>query len=816
MKAIIMAGGEGSRLRPLTCDIPKPMVPIFNRPIIDHIIDLLKQHGIVDIGITLMFMPQKIRDYLGNGVAHGVNIRYFVEEIPLGTAGSVRNAIDFLDDTFLVISGDSLTDINLTEAINFHKEKKSISTIILKQVEVPLEYGVVLMDPDNSITGFLEKPSWSEVFSDTANTGTYIFEPEIFDYIPENTKFDFSQDVFPKLLSDKKNLYGYNTDAYWCDIGDLNAYLKAHYDVLDNKISLNLGAKQIRKGVWVGPGTDIEPNSEVNAPCFIGANCKIGNGTVIDNYSVVGDNTTIEDEVSVKRSILWDSCSVGFGSEIRAAILCSHVKLKQYVSVFENAVIGDNCIINERAIVKPNIKLWPQKVIEPLAVADRNIVWSTRQSKTIFGENGISGVINVDISPEFAARLGAAYGSTFKKNTKIVVSSTIANPARMFKHAFVSGMLSVGIEVYNLSSLLTPIARHAVGFLSVEGGIHIKLSENNLNRIVVDFMNEKGANISRLMERKIENAYFKEDFKRCTGEEISRLNNLTDYRNYYIRALTKIINVDLIKSKQPRICVYSPSDFVISVVINMFTELGCEIASFHTSSLDDLHNQLHELDTSDADFAAFIDSNAENLILLDRFGNIIKDDMFLVLISLIMFRTENSSKVVIPITAPSVIESIAKKYNREVQRTKSTQQAVMEDLLFFEADKKHPNMTQFILNFDALAGLGKIIEFLCKENITLHELITEIPDFYIGRKNVFCPWEMKGKVMRTLISENSGEKIELLDGVKFIFEDGWVLVLPDAEMPLCRIYSESNSLAEANSYIEKYANKIEVITNENN
>lgn len=811
MKAIIMAGGEGSRLRPLTCDLPKPMVPIMNKPIMEHIIDLLKSHGITEIGVTLMYLPQKIKDYFGNGSSFGVKLHYFTEDTPLGTAGSVKNAESFLDETFIVISGDSLTNMNLFDAIEYHNKKASKATLVLTKVDVPLEYGVVITDKTGSITGFLEKPSWGEVFSDTVNTGTYILEPEVLKYFEKDKKFDFSQDLFPILLENKEPMFGHVMYDYWCDIGDLRAYLQAHYDVFEGKLLLKIEEEEIRKGVWVGSGTILEPNAEVNGPCLIGKNCRIGNGTVIENFSVLGNNNVIEDEVSIKRSVLWDNNYVEYGSEIRGAILCNKVSLKHYVSIFENAIVGDNCVIYERAIIKPNIKIWPQKTIDPLAIVDRNIIWGSRHAKTIFGESGLSGIINVDISPEFATRLGGVYGSIFKKGSKVVVSSTTSNSARMFKHAFVSGILSVGVEVFNMSSLLTPISRHAINFLSVEGGIHIKVSDDNPNKLRVDFMDSKGASISRVLERKIENAFFREDFKRCFGEEISRLNNITDFKNYYVRSVLNEIDVTKIRNASPKICVLSPSDFVISVVVPMLTDVGCKVAGFSSANTIVVETIIEEIIQNNADFAAFIDSNGETLVLIDKSGNIIRDDLFLSLTSLIILKSTPNAKVVVPITAPSIIEILAEKYKGKVIRTKTSPQAVMEQMLNHNLFKNRENMDQFLLNFDALAGLIKIIEFICVQNTTLTSLLEELPDFYISKKKVFCPWELKGKVMRTLITEKNGEKLELLDGVKFIFENGWVLVIPDADTPMCRVYSEGETSQIAEFFSDKYLDKIKTI-----
>ncbi len=813
MKAIIMAGGEGSRLRPLTCDMPKPMVSVMNIPIMEHIINLLKTHGITEIGVTLMYLPQKIKDYFGNGSHFGVNIHYFTEDTPLGTAGSVKNAGNFLDETFIVISGDSLTDMDITKAIEFHRSKESKATLVLTRVDVPLEYGVVITDKKAAITGFLEKPSWSEVFSDTVNTGTYILEPEIMDYLEQGQKTDFSQDLFPLLLEKKEPMFGYIMSDYWCDIGDLQAYLQAHYDALEGKVKLNIALTEIKEGVWVGSGAIIDSQAVINAPCLIGDNCRIGSKAVIDSFSILGNNNVIEDEASIKRSVLWNGNYIEYGSEIRGAILCNKVNLKHYVRIFENAVVGDNCIINERAIIKPNVSIWPQKTVDSLAIVDRNIIWGSRHSKTIFGENGLSGIINVDISPEFATRLGAAYGSIFKKGSKVIVSSTTSNSARMFKHAFISGMLSVGVEVFNMSSLLTPISRHAISFLSVEGGIHIKLSDDNPNKLRVDFMDAKGASISRVLERKIENSFFREDFKRCSGEEISRLNNITDFKNYYVRSILNEIDTDAIRSNSPKICVVSPSDFVISIVVPMLTDLGCKVASFSSSNLNEIDTIVDEIKSNDANFAAFIDSNGETLVLIDKNGNIVKDDLFISLTSLISFKSNPGSKVVVPITAPSVIEIMAQKHKGKVVRTKTSPQAVMEQMLNYNLFKNRENMNQFLLNFDALAGLIKILEFLCMKSTTLSDILKEIPDFYVSKKKIFCPWELKGRVMRTLITEKNGEKVELLDGVRFILKNGWVLILPDADLPLCRIYSEGDTPNVADIISEKYLEKIKTIIN---
>lgn len=304
MKAVIMAGGSGTRLRPLTSNLPKPMVPVMNKPMAEHIVELLKEHNMRDIIFTLFYLPDAIRDYFSDGSDFGCKISYSTEQgRPLGTAGCVKAIQDQLDDTFVVISGDGLTDIDLSAAVKFHKEKKSKATIVLKRVENPLDYGVVIVDNDHKVQRFVEKPGASEIFSDTVNTGIYILEPEVLLYVVMGREQDFSNDLFPLLLLRNEPLYGYVADGYWCDIGNLQMYRQAHQDVLDGKMNLKIKYPQIQDRVWVGQGTQIDATVKLTPPIMIGENCRIGRDTELEAYTCIGDNVVVQEKVKMKRQI---------------------------------------------------------------------------------------------------------------------------------------------------------------------------------------------------------------------------------------------------------------------------------------------------------------------------------------------------------------------------------------------------------------------------------------------------------------------------------------------------------------------------------
>ncbi|MDD5354684.1 MAG: NDP-sugar synthase, partial [bacterium] len=324
MKALIMAGGLGTRLRPLTINLPKPMVPVVNKPMMGHIIDLLKKHNIKEMTSILYFQPEIIKNYFGDGSAFDIRMDYVDAVEDFGTAGSIKNAEPGIKETFLVISGDVLTDFDLTAALKFHREKKALATMVLTRVTNPLAYGVVITDKDGKIERFLEKPVWGEVFSDTVNTGIYILEPKIFEFIPAKKEFDFSRNLFPHLLEGKQPLYGYIADGYWKDIGDLAEYRFAHQDILTGKVKVGIPGNKLNtigRDIWIGEDSEIDKQAELNGGVVIGKNCLIKANAQITN-AVIGDNTQVEEGAKIHNSIIWENSRIGRQAELKDNIIC--------------------------------------------------------------------------------------------------------------------------------------------------------------------------------------------------------------------------------------------------------------------------------------------------------------------------------------------------------------------------------------------------------------------------------------------------------------------------------------------------------------
>ncbi len=811
MKAVIMAGGEGSRLRPLTCNRPKPMVPIANKPVMEHIIELLKKYGIKDIAVTLQYMPEKIKDYFGDGSEYGVNLKYFTEDVPLGTAGSVKNAEEFLDETFIVISGDALTDINLEEALEFHKKNRSIATLVLKKVECPIEYGVVVTAADGKIRRFLEKPSWGEVFSDTVNTGIYVLSPEVLKYFEKGVVFDFSKDLFPILLKKDEPMYGFVTQDYWCDIGDLDAYVGVHTDILDKKVNISINAREIRQGVWVSEGTIISKEAVIKPPVLVGKNSVIKDGSVLGQYSVVGADCHIGEGSTTKRSILWNGCILKNNVQLRGSVLCSNVKCREKTAAFEGTVVGENCILGENSLIKPGIKIWPEKHIDMGTEVCSNIVWGSRYSKNLFGNRGISGEINVDITPEFASRLAAAYGAVYKKGAGLAVSCDEADALKMIKNACLSGVLSAGAEVYDLGTSLLPVVRSAIRYYNLSGGIHISKG-NKKGKIVIDILDNLGRNISRNEERKIENCYIREDFARCEADEIKTVINVPDHKVFYMRS---IINHTISENHDLKIALIAPSGELRNMVSSILKELNCRYEFVNTketkrkSLFSDLKTLSHVVKHGGFDVGVYFANSYDKIFLVDTKGRIIADDLYMALISYIHLKSKAGNKVIVPLNASTVIEKIAGDSKDRVVRTKTSTKELMSRILEDEHDESMLDF--FAMNFDPIEAFVRIVDYIAVSETSLERIVDCIPDFHIIKKEVNCSWSAKGKVIRAIIEENSNS-VETIEGVKVVGDKGWVLVLPDAEKPVCKVIGEGYTQEFAHELTDIFVDKVKSIS----
>lgn len=827
MHAVIMAGGFGTRLRPLSYHIPKPMVPMANRPMLYHIIELLKTHKFHDLIMMLYFQPDVITNYFGDGAKMGVKIRYPKPELDLGTAGSVKFAQKHLNDTFIVISGDVLTDFDLTKAIEFHKKKKALATMILTRTANPLQYGVVITDTAGKIERFLEKPSWGEVFSDTINTGIYILDPEVLDFIPQDRPFDFSKDLFPLLLREQKPLYGYVAEGYWKDVGNLDEYRLAHYDILEGKIKINIEGKKVTadgKELIVGEGTVLEDGVEIDGQVIIGSHCVIEKGARI-SQSVIGSGVKVHQRAQVVGSVLWDNVVIGREARMKETVIGAKTQIGDRAVVQVGTVIADQCKIGAESVIRANLKIWPHKSVEDGAILSTSLVWGEKWNKALFGAYGITGLGNIEITPEFATKVGAAYGAYLGKGAYVVTSRDAHLASRMIKRNMIGGLLSAGVRVGDLRTAPIPVVRYEIGKEGEAGGVHVRQSPYDSRLIDIKIFDSGGSDISIQQEKAIEQLFLREDFKRATLTEVGEITVSPRAQEYYRAGYLKSIDKELIRSANFKIILdyaYSSASMVFPAILG---ELGLEIVALNahvnphkvTKTETEFRHSLNQLSdivtTLKADAGFLIDNGAEKVFLIDERGRILPNDHALVLVADLVMRTFKHGTIGVPVHVSSVIDELALKYKIKVKRTpKSPRQIVNaareKDALFVGDCSGGFIFPEFQPAFDAMYTIGKILEMMAKEKIRLNRLSRDIPSFEVFHKKLPCPWDKKGQAMRHAIEEAKGKKAELIDGVKIFFDKAWVLLLPDPDEAYFHVWAESEDEKHSKELIKEYGDKV--------
>ncbi|MCC7229558.1 MAG: NTP transferase domain-containing protein [Fimbriimonadaceae bacterium] len=831
MKAVVMAGGEGSRLRPITSNRPKPLVPICNVPIMEHILVLLKRHGITHVVPTLHYLADEIQGYFGDGSDFDVEMEYSIEDTPLGTAGSVKKGENLIRgsssrEPFLIISGDALTDCDISKALEFHKAKGSLATIILYRVPTPLDFGVVITDDEGRIVRFLEKPGWSEVFSDTVNTGMYILEPEIFDYMEQGRNYDWSSDIFPRLLEEGKPMFGYVMEEYWCDVGSHGQYREAQEHLMSGRVDLPIPSETRGNNTFIGANPHIDDTASIVPPVVIGRNCKIKKGARIGPYTVLGDNTLIEEEATVERSIIWDSAYIGASVSVRSAVVGSRATIKRDCIISEDAVVGDRCLIDVGCTVRPRIKLWPDKIIERGSTVTMSLVWGNKWRGNLFRELGVAGLSNIEVTPDFACRLGSAYGSCMPPKSRIVTSRDSTRSSRMIKRALIASLLSVGCDILDLRSLALPVARHYIRKSGAAGAVNVRKLPGNARVTLIELLDQNGGYLSRNTERKVESAFFREDFKRIDSEDLGVIEPAGPAVEGYQQDFFNQLGRSEGKRRLKIACDYGYSSLatfypamlarlnVESISLNGFND-----AKMSPRTADEVaahvENLRHIVSSLGYDMGILFTEEGERLTVVDERGRDLVGNSLLAALAVLVGKTHEDATIAMSITAPTRLEEALKKAGTGVVRTKSDVRSLMnaslENHVTFAGDDRggfiFPTMHP---GFDAPFSCAKLITMLQNLDLSLAEVADELPQFQVAYEVVRCPWEAKGAVMRQISEESAqGERVELVDGIKIFDHDSWVLVLPDALEPIFHIYAESPEQAHSRELVDNYARKIE-------
>ncbi|HJY66806.1 MAG TPA: mannose-1-phosphate guanyltransferase [Streptosporangiaceae bacterium] len=829
MKAVVMAGGEGTRLRPMTANQPKPMLPVANRPIMEHVLRLLKRHGFDETIVTVQFLAALVRNYFGDGEEFGMSLQYATEEMPLGTAGSVRNAEDALrDEPFLVISGDALTDMDLTAMVKFHKEKGALVTVGLARMPNPLEFGIVITQEDGRIQRFLEKPTWGQVFSDTVNTGLYVMEPEVLAEVPPGEMVDWSADVFPKLLKRGAPLFGYVSDGYWEDVGTHESYLKAQADVLDRRVQTDIAGFEVSPGVWVAEGAEVDTDAVLTGPLCIGDYAKIEAGAHLREYTVVGSNVVVKEGAFLHRAVVHNNVYIGQGVTLRGCVIGKNTDVMRLARIEEGAIVGDECVIEPEAYLSAKVKVYPFKTIEAGAVVNNSVIWESRGQRTLFGPRGVSGLINVEVTPELAVRLASAYATMLRKGSTVTTSRDASRAARTLKRAVQSALNASAINVVDLEAQPLPVVRFETAREHYSGGVAIRTTPGDPQSVDIIFLDERGAELSQADQRKLERVFSRQEFRRAFPGEIAELSYPPRVVESYTHELLRCVDMSGVREADLKVVADCAGGTTSLVLPSLLGTIGLGEVLTLNSRLDEisptetvaqqragLQRLAEVVSSSRAAFGVRFDPVGERIQLVDEKGELVSEDRALLAVLDLVAAERKSGRVALPVTTTRVAEQVCRFHGVQVTWTPTSMDALTvaaasEDVIFAADGRGGFVVPECARTVDGLAAFVRLLGLVARTRLTLSQIDARIPVAHMLKRSIPTPWAAKGSVMRTVVEAAGSNEIDTTDGVRVVVPGrGWVLALPDPAEAVTHLWAEGNDADDAQLLMDEWAEVVE-------
>jgi len=818
--AAILAGGLGTRLRPLTCRLPKSLVPVANRPVLAYTLDLLRRHGVRRVVLLLMYRSEAVRGALESLRSPDLAIEYVEADEDYGTAGSVRRALDFLGEEFFVLAGDVLTDVDLTGLYALHKKRGAVATITVARVENPTAFGIVVSESDGRIVRFLEKPSWGEVVADTVNAGVYLLSRRALENYRPRTALSFENDVFPDLIRQKMPFFAFLHEGYWRDLGSLDDYRQANREVLlghfragrdslrqeDGPASIDPSARLLGKNV-LGAGSWIGPRATVQN-CVIGSHCKVGeDATLID-------------------CIVWSGVEIGPGCRIEGCTIANDCRLGSRVYVPDKAVIGEGCTIGANVRFHEGVKVWPGKSIEDGAIVTSSLVGAERWGRELFEAARITGAVGEELTPEFGARLGAAFGTAFTEGDYVISSRDMSPAARMLNRALICGLMSAGVNVEDLRVTPIPIVRYALRSGREVAGFYVRKSPFDPKLVDVLFFDRDGRDLSPGRIKAIERLFYREDFRRAGPERVGHIDFPVRVTEGYIEDFLEHLDLGAFRDRRLKIVIdysYGAASFALPQILG---HLQCEAISLNafadpaklTRSRKDFAAALAQLATIvtsvHADVGMLIDAGAEKIFVVDEKGRYIDSDRLLTLVTYLVLHFLRAKRIAVPVTVSSQIDELASEYGASVVRTPDDSGALLEACLTHGVEFAGDGLggfifSDFLFSFDGMFALAKILELLAKSGARFGELDRQIPLKPLVSLQVPCPKTRKGELMRRLLEHTADQPRDLTDGIRLLLDGAWVLLLPDRSQPLFHIRAEADDPLRAAELARRYRDLVQ-------
>ena len=835
MKAVVMAGGFGTRIQPLTNSRPKPMLPIINKPMMQHTMMTLRDLGIEEFIVLLYFKPEVIEDYFGDGSDFGIKITYVLPDDDYGTAGAVKFAQEHIgDDNFIVISGDLVTDFDFQKIFDYHKNKQSQLTITLTSVENPLEFGVVIANEEGVIEKFLEKPSWGEVFSDTINTGIYIIEPQMLDYIPKNETFDFAKNLFPLLMREGVTLMAGYADGYWRDVGNPESYRDVHEDILTQKVSLPFyGQEKIFPdgSVYSEQPYTFDKSIEFVGKVILGKNVTLHKGVKLNNV-VIADNVVIKEYSKIRNSIIWDNVKIERNMILDAGVICNDTLIKKNVTAKAGLILAEGCEVGELVKVEQDVTIWPNKVIEDASIVSHSLILGSKYKNSIFEEGMVVGKSNVELSCEMATKLAEAFAPQLPVGSTVLVSRDYHKNSRMLKRAFLGGLLSAGINVIDYKDIPSSVLRCSLSSHSdYEAGVYFRQKVDDPTSTVITFYNHEALRLNNDLSKKIEKAFFKETFRRVDYSNIGEIDEFDHDKEYqvYKNGIKSLLKENIYRCSECRVAVDVMHGMSLDLFPDILNDLGVNNIIFNA------HPDVHRLSNINTlikqtteDMSSVI--NAMNLnagfilypygqqldIVCDKGTLLSKQDALYLVLYLLNKEAQVAGvkkRVFLPTWAADIVYFEMLDISRGHYANFNASQLKAYDLV--ATGEGNFAFTEFSTHRDSMYASLKILEMLLSQEQKLSSILHSFPQFYYESKQVACSQTLKGKMMRMFLEDAKGKKSSTIDGVKiWLDENDWILMIPHQYSANLNLYIQASTQEKGEAILAQYSAKIEMWSNQ--
>lgn len=751
MKAVIMAGGEGSRLRPLTCTGPKPMAKILGKPIIEYVFDTLISGGVTHAAVTLGYLPHIIENSYEQGYK-SLSLDFVREDEPLGTAGSVKNAARGFDEPFVVISADAMCNFDIEKIMLYHKASGAAVTIVATDVDDPREFGVVRVGEENRVRGFLEKPSWSQAVSSLANTGVYIINPECLNLIPNGKKYDFASDLFPLMLERDMPVFCYHTDDYWCDVGNTDTYLRCQRDCFDGRFKPPVSC--CASGIYAKDKLP-EGDYSIFPPVYIGSDVEISDGAVIGPYAVIDDNAFIGENAKVRRSAVLENSSLAPDSSVTGAIVCSGAALKKGAAMFEGSVAGSGSVIGESSSIKPNVLIWPGKIIGPGISVSDNVKYGSIKADFL-GENGVDGKNGTVFNAETCVKLGYAVSAS-ENGKRVGVGRDGTKKSSVMLLALSSGLADGGSEVWDFGECFEAELNFLVNLCGLDSGMFVSCQES----CRISLCAENGLPACRSFERKIEGGMNRCEFRYTDEKTVKEISDMSGVKLLYAQELQKQLG-DVFNGYS--VSVNCENSKINSLLSGCFSRFGMK---------------------TDSETVFNIDFSGTRVYAVTENGKIEFEKLAAVCC---LDEMKKGRNVAVPYSFPDYLDDVAEKYGRKVFRYLST-----------PSDKSDASARRIaakqIFMRDALFMCAKIVSIMNERCMSLDLLVSELPEKYIERKTF--PVNFSPSKLSAVIEKESIGRISSKEGIKLLREEGTLLIIPEKGGAAVKVFAEADTMEAA-------------------